>query len=337
MRGASRLAITLGITPLITGLTVVAFGTSAPELAVSVMAAWSGSGGMDIALGNVIGSNIFNVFFILGLSALVAPLLVSIQLVRLDVPVMIGVSVLAIILSLDGVVSRLDGLVLFTSVIIYTIFVIRLGRKQSAHDQSDYFEPPHPLSNRARQFILDISLVISGLVFLVAGSNILVRSAIDIATSLGVSEFVISVTVVAAGTSLPEVATSVVASFRGERDIAVGNIVGSNIFNILAVLGLSSLVSPEGITVSAHVLQFDMMVMLAAALICLPVFFTGFEITRIEGMFLLTCYLIYTSYLILAENSREFIPLFNVVIVYIVIPVTLITLAFMVYQQFKKR
>lgn len=337
VRGASRLAITIGITPLITGLTVVAFGTSAPELAVSVMAAWSGSGGMDIALGNVIGSNIFNVFFILGLSALIAPLLVSIQLVRLDVPVMIGVSVLAIILSLDGVISRLDGLILFTCVIIYTIFVIRLGRKQSAHDQTEYFEPPHPLSNRARQFILDISLVISGLVFLVAGSNILVRSAIDIATSLGVSEFVISVTIVAAGTSLPEVATSVVATIRGERDIAVGNIVGSNIFNILAVLGLSSLVSPAGIAVSTHVLQFDMMVMLAAALICLPVFFTGFEITRIEGMVLLIFYVVYTGYLILSENSWEYIPIFDSVIMFVVIPLIVITFAFTVFNQIRKK
>ena len=337
VRGATRLAITLGITPLVAGLTVVAFGTSAPELGVSVMAALSGSGGMDIALGNVVGSNIFNVFFILGLSALVAPLLVSIQLVRLDVPVMIGVSVLAIVLSLDGVVSRLDGLVLFTGVIIYTIFVIRLGRRQSANDQSDYFEPPHPLSSRAGQFILDTGLVISGLVFLVAGSNILVRSAIDIATSLGVSEFVISVTIVAAGTSLPEVATSVVASFRGERDIAVGNIVGSNIFNILAVLGLSSLVSPAGIAVSTHILQFDMMVMLAAALICLPVFFTGFEITRIEGTVLLIYYIIYTSYLVLVENTWKYMQVYDSVILFIVIPVTVIILALMVYQQIKKR
>lgn len=337
VRGASRLAITLGITPLIVGLTVVAFGTSSPELAVSVMAAWSGSGGMDIALGNVIGSNIFNVFFILGLSALIAPLLVSIQLVRLDVPVMVAVSVLAIMLSLDGNISRLDGLVLFTGVIIYTILVIRLGRRQSARDQSEYFEPPHPLSSRIRQFILDIVLVISGLVLLVSGSNLLVKSAINIAGSLGIREFVISVTIVAAGTSLPEVATSIVASIRGERDIAVGNIVGSNIFNILAVLGLSSFVSPAGIAVSTHVLQFDMLVMLAAALICLPVFFTGFEITRTEGMILLTYYVIYTSYLILAENSWEYISAFNTAIRFIIIPLTVVIFVFTVYHQIKNR
>ena len=337
MRGASRLAITLGITPLIVGLTVVAFGTSSPELAVSVMAARSGAGGMDIALGNVIGSNIFNVFFILGLSALISPLIVSVQLVRLDVPVMIAVSVLTLILSLDGSISRVNGLFLFTGVIIYTILLVRLGRKQSLHDQSEYFEPPHQLASKSRQFILDIILVITGLVALVLGSNLLVKGAISIAASLGISEFVISVTIVAAGTSLPEVATSVVASIRGERDIAVGNIVGSNIFNILAVLGLSAFVSPAGISVSASVLQFDMLVMLAAAFICLPVFFTGFEITRLEGAVLLTYYVIYTSYIILAEYSWGQVPVFGAVILYFVIPLTIMAFVFTVYRQVKNR
>ena len=337
VRGASRLAITLGITPLIVGLTIVAFGTSSPELAVSVMAAWSGSGAMDIALGNVIGSNIFNVFFILGLSALVAPLVVSIQLVRLDVPVMITVSVLAIIMSLDGSISRMDGMILFTGVIIYTILMIRLGRKQSAHDQAEYFEPPQQLSNKIRQFILDVGLVVAGLLFLVSGSDILVKSAINIASSLGISEFVISVTIVAIGTSLPEVATSVVASIRGERDIAVGNIVGSNIFNILAVLGLSALVSPAGITVTAPVLQFDMLVMLAAALICLPVFFTGFRITRPEGAVLLMFYVLYTGYIILVENSWDYLSIFGTVIIYLVIPLTIMAFIIMVYRQINNR
>ena len=216
---------------------------------------------------------------------------------------MIVVSVLAVFLSLDGSISRMNGLVLFTGVIIYTILVIRLGRKQSAHDQSEYFDAPHQLPGKQRQFLLDFILVVAGLVFLLFGSNVLVESAISIAASLGISEFIISVTIVAVGTSLPEVATSVVASIRGERDIAVGNIVGSNIFNILAVLGLSAFVSPAGITVSAHVLHFDMLVMLAAAMICLPVFFTGFEINRFEGMVLLACYVIYTSYIILAVNT----------------------------------
>jgi cation:H+ antiporter len=337
VRGASRLAITVGITPLIVGLTVVAFGTSSPELAVSVMAAWSGPTGMDIALGNVIGSNIFNVFFILGLSALVAPLVVSMQLVRLDVPVMIAVSVLAILLSLDGNISRMNGLILFIGVIIYTVFVIRLGRKQPLHDQSEYFEPPHQLFNRHRQFILDVILIVAGLGCLVAGSHLLVEGAIDIARSFGISEFIISVTIVAAGTSLPEVATSVIASIRGERDIAVGNIVGSNIFNILAVLGLSTLVSPAGINVPVTTLHFDMLVMLAAAFICLPVFFTGFEVTRIEGAILLTYYIIYTSYIILAANAWKYTPLFSMVIIYFIIPMTVLALVIMVNHQIKNR
>jgi cation:H+ antiporter len=337
VRGASRIAVTAGITPLVVGLTVVAFGTSSPEMAVSVMAALSGGAGSDIALGNVVGSNIFNVLFILGLSAMVTPLIVSLQLLRLDVPVMIGASILMLLLALDGRVGRLDGIILFSGVIIYTIFVIYQGRKEAKQNVKEFdLEYGQPAKNKY-QIMQDLFLIFAGLALLVLGSNWLVKGAIEIAQYLGISELIISLTIVAAGTSLPEVATSVIASLRGERDIAVGNIIGSNIFNILCVLGLSATVSPTGIGVSPVALGFDIPVMLAVAVICLPIFFSGFLITRTEGFILMTYYVIYVSYLILSATHHDSLGFLNSVVIFFVIPVTLLTLAFEVYQQFRLR
>ncbi len=337
MRGASRIAVTAGITPLVVGLTVVAFGTSSPEMAVSVMAALSGPAGADIALGNVVGSNIFNVLFILGISAMITPLVVSVQLLRLDVPVMIGVSVLMLLLALDGSISRLDGLLLFTGIIIYTVFVVIEGRKEQKKNVAEFDQEFGEAAKSKSQITLDLVFIFAGLALLVLGSNWLVKGAIEIAQFLGMSELIISLTIVAAGTSLPEVATSVIASLRGERDIAVGNIIGSNIFNILAVLGLSATVSPTGIGVSPIALGFDIPVMLAVAFICLPVFFSGFLITRTEGFMLMAYYVIYVSYLILSATHHDSLPLLNSVVLFIVIPVTLLSLALAVYQQFRPR
>ena len=337
MRGASRIAVTVGITPLVIGLTVVAFGTSSPEMAVSIMAAYSGGPGSDIALGNVIGSNIFNVLFILGLSAIIIPLIVSVQLLRLDVPVMIGASILMFLMALDGRIGRVDGIILFSGVIIYTIFVIYQGRKESKQNLKEFeLEYGQPEKNKS-QFILDLFLIFTGLGLLVLGSNWLVKGAIDIARLLGLSELIISLTIVAAGTSLPEVATSAIASFRGERDIAVGNIIGSNIFNILCVLGLSATVSPSGINVSPIALGFDIPVMLAVAVVCLPIFFSGFLITRTEGFMLMAYYVIYVSYLVLSATHHDSLGMFNTVVIFFVIPVTILTLAFAVYQQFNNK
>ncbi|MGL4611437.1 MAG: sodium:calcium antiporter, partial [Trueperaceae bacterium] len=175
------------------------------------------------------------------------------------------------------------------------------------------------------QWLINIGLVIGGLVLLVIGSNWLVDGAIFIAQSLGVSELVIGLTIVAAGTSLPEVATSVIASIRGQRDIAVGNVVGSNIFNILAVLGLSSLVSPDGINVAASALAFDIPVMIAVALACLPIFFTGRIIARWEGAVFLAYYVIYTVYLIFAANQNPALTTLNSALIWFVLPLTIIT------------
>ncbi len=324
VRGASRLAAALGISPLVIGLTIVAFGTSAPELAVSVGAAWSGQA--DLALGNVVGSNIFNVLFILGLSALIAPLVVAQQLVRLDVPLMIVASVVVWLMGLDGLVTRLDGLLLFGAVLAYTAFLIVQSRRESSAQVQEEYAREYASAPGGRQFLVNGLLIVAGLFLLVLGSRWLVDSAISIAQALGVSELVIGLTIVAAGTSLPEVATSVIASIRGERDIAVGNVVGSNIFNLLCVLGLSSLVSPAGIVVPDAAIRFDIPVMIAVAVACLPVFFTGYRISRWNGLVFLLYYVAYTAFLILAATRHDALHDFSTAMLWFAIPLTAIVL-----------
>ncbi|MGE5153600.1 MAG: calcium/sodium antiporter [Bdellovibrio bacteriovorus] len=333
VRGASGIAARLGIPPLIVGLTVVAFGTSAPELAVSVAAAWSGQG--DIALGNVVGSNIFNVLLILGISALIVPLAISSQLIRVDVPLMIGASILTLLFALDGRIGRIDGALLFTGLLFYIGFQIRQGMRerragtQGAGDDSSL--PP------AGPGWLDPVLVLGGLLVLVLGSRLLVTSAVSIAQALGVSELVIGLTIVAAGTSLPEVATSVIASLRGERDIAVGNVVGSNVFNLLGVLGLSSLVSPSGIGVAHQALQFDLPVMLAVAVACLPIFVTGREIARWEGGLFFAYYIAYTVYVVMAAMQHAALGAYAGAMLWFVLPLTAVTLTVLLARDHLRR
>ncbi len=332
VRGASRLAAAVGVSPLVIGLTVVAFGTSAPELAVSVASSLSGQA--DLAMGNVVGSNIFNILFILGLSALVAPLIVSQQLVRLDVPLMIGVSVLVILFALDGSIGRLEGALLFAGLVVYTAFLIVQSRRESNKAvQQEYEQEYHAGPGGPAQTALNLVLIVAGLGMLVVGSRWLVDGAIAIARALGVDEVVIGLTIVAGGTSLPEVATSVMASIRGERDIAVGNVVGSNIFNLLSVLGLAAIVAPAGIGVAPSLLAFDMPVMLVVAIACLPIFFTGYTIARWEGLVFLAYYVAYTLYLIFAATQHALLPTFSGVMLAFVLPITVLTLAVSVFRQ----
>ena len=326
VRGASRLALSFGISPLVVGLTVVAFGTSAPELAVSVQSATAGQA--DIALGNVVGSNILNVLFILGLSALITPLLVNQQLVRQEVPLMIGVSLLLVALGLDGTVSQGDGALFLVLLAGYTVFLIRQSRAAGRAAAEAHPSDPAAASGSQwdRHWSVQLALIIVGLLLLVQGSNWLVDAAVTFARRLGVSELVVGLTIVAAGTSLPEAATSVMASIRGERDIAVGNVVGSNIFNILAVLGVSSVLAPGGLSVSPAMLHFDLLVMIAAALACLPVFFTGYRIARWEGAMFLAYYAAYTAYLVLAATQHDALPNVRLAMIAVVMPMTVITL-----------
>ena len=298
VKGAVSLAASCKISPLVIGLTVVAFGTSAPELGVSLHAANTGS--PEVAIGNVVGSNIINVLFVLGASALVTPLIVSSQLIRLDVPLMIAASVTMWIMAADGVVQQWEGACLFIALIVYIVFCIRKSRceHQDVHDE---FAGQREQSNsRVRHLLGQIGLLIAGLVLLGFGSHWLVDGAVTVAQWLGISKLIIGLTVVAIGTSLPEVVTSVVASLRGERDIAVGNVVGSNLFNILCVLGLTSLVSPTGIPVAPTAITFDIPVMVLVAVICFPIFLTGSVIRRWEGGLFLFYYVAYTTFLVLA-------------------------------------
>ena len=334
VRGASRLAAALGISPLVIGLTVVAFGTSAPEMAVSVQSALSGQAGADIAIGNVVGSNIFNVLFILGLSAIIAPLVVSQQLVRKDVPLMIGLSVLLYWLALDGNISRMNGLLLFAGIIAYTVFAIVQGRREKAAVQAEYAQEYSRKPESTKALVMNVLSIVIGLALLVVGARWLVDGAIVMARSLGVTELIIGLTIVAAGTSLPEVATSVIASIKGERDIAVGNIVGSNIFNILAVLGLAAIVAPAGVNVTAAALQFDIPVMIAVAVACLPIFFSGHLIARWEGWLFLGYYIAYTAYLIMAAAEYGWLHDFRTAMIYFVIPLTVITLLMSVWRSY---
>ena len=324
VRGASALALSFGVSPLVVGLTIVAFGTSSPEVAVSVGAALEGQ--TDIAVGNVVGSNIFNVLFILGASALIVPLLVHVQLIRQEVPIMIGASLLLVALGFDGRLTRLDAALLFGLLVVYTVFLIVQSRRQTQEAVAELTAELPQSAAWDRHWAVQVALVVAGLVLLVLGSDWLVTAAVAFARSLGVSDLVIGLTIVAAGTSMPEVATSITAAIKGERDIAVGNVVGSNTFNILGCLGLAGLVAPSGLPLAPSVLTFDIWVMLAVAIACLPVFFTGREIARWEGALFLGYYAAYVAYLILAAQQHDALPAFSNVMLVFVIPLTLATL-----------
>lgn len=332
VRGASRLALSLGISPLVVGLTVVALGTSSPELAVSAQSAWSGQ--TDIALGNVVGSNIFNSLFILGISAVITPLLVHQQLIRQEVPVMIGVSLLLWALAVDGGISRWDGLLLVGLLTAYTFMVIRQSRRETGTVREEYRESMHGDGKTwDRHSGVQILLVLVGLGLLVLGAHWLVEAAVTVARELGMSDLVVGLTIVAAGTGLPEVATSILAAIRGERDIAVGNIVGSNIFNILAVLGISAGVASDGLAVAPSLLAFDLPVMAAVAVACLPIFFTGHLIARWEGALFLAYYAAYSTYLILDAAGHDAQVGFSMVMGGFVLPLTVITLIVLTWRH----
>jgi cation:H+ antiporter len=332
VRGASKLALSFGISPLVVGLTVVAFGTSSPELAVSVQSAWTGR--VDIALGNVVGSNIFNILFVLGVSALITPLVVHRQLVRQEVPLLIGASLLLWALASDGGIGRLDGLIFVALLVGYTVLVIRQSRRDTAAEREANGEVPS-LDKPAwdRHWSVQLLLVGVGLVLLVLGSNWLVDAAVTLARQLGMSELIVGLTIVAIGTSLPEVATSVMAALRGERDIAVGNVIGSNMFNILAVLGISASIAPGALLVPPSMPAFDLPVMVAVTLACLPIFFTGHLIAHWEGGVFLAYYMAYTAYLILDVAGHDAQAGFSMVMGGFVLSLTAVTLAVLAWRH----
>jgi cation:H+ antiporter len=332
VRGAARMSLTLGIAPLVVGLTVVAFGTSAPELAVSIKGALDGQ--TDLALGNVVGSNIFNVLFILGISALIAPLVVDRQLIRQEVPLLIAVSALVAWMALDLRLSFWDGATLVGLLAAYTVLLYFQGKNAPAAEVADDLLPAAP--GLLARLPVQVVLIIVGLGMLVLGSQWLVSSAVTFATMLGVSELVIGLTIVSAGTSLPEVATSVIAALRGEREIAVGNVLGSCVFNLMAVLGISAMVSGTGLQVPASLLAFDLPVMVAVAVACLPVLATGHLIARWEGALFLAYYLAYVTYLVLYAQDHDALDEYTLVMTTVVIPLTALTLAAVLWREIKR-
>lgn len=326
VRGASGLARTFGMSPLIVGLTVVAAATSAPELAVTVDASLAGSPG--IALGNVVGSNIINVLLILGASAIVLPLAVSSQLVKADVPVLIAMSGLTLVLALDGSISRLDGVILLVLLAAYVAFLIQLTRRRNGGAAAGAATAPAEADTSPRPLWRNVLLVAVGVGLLVLGARGLVLGATDIAQAFGLSDLVIGLTVVAVGTSLPELATSITAAIRGEREMAVGNVAGSNIFNLGMVLAAAGMLSPDGVPVSSGALELDLPFMVAVALALLPLAFTGFQISRFEGVVLVGYFVAYTAYLLLDAAGHDALEPFSSVMLLFVVPLTVLWLVF---------
>jgi cation:H+ antiporter len=326
VRGASRLALAVGLSPLVVGLTVVAMGTSAPEVAVSVGAVMGGQS--DIAIGNVVGSNIFNVLLILGLSALIVPLVVHSQIIRQEVPIMVAISLLLVVMVQDRVIGMYEGAILTALLVVYTSFIVAQSRPPTRAAAADLATPEAKVGSGgwSDSRLVQVGMIIGGLACLIVGSRLLVTASVAFAQALGISELVIGLTIVAAGTSLPEVATSITAALKGERDIAVGNVVGSNIFNILGCLGLSGLVAgTAGISIAPSVMAFDIWVMLATAIACIPIFLSGREIARWEGFVFVAYYVFYVTYLVLAAEQHDALETLTTAMVYFVIPLTLVT------------
>jgi cation:H+ antiporter len=326
VRGASRLAAAAGIPPLIVGLTVVAFGTSSPEIAVMAQAAFGGQS--ELIIGNVVGSNIANVLLILGISAMVAPLIIPRRLIRLEVPLMILVSFAMLLVALDGHVTRLEGLILFAGFLTHLLFMLREQRGAAQSGQNEAKGD----NRNWKVWLWNVLLVCAGLALLLIGSNWLVDGAVALARALGVSELILGLTIIAIGTSLPELAASIIAGVRGAREIAVGNIISSNIFNIFAGLGLTASIAPNGVQVSQAALRFDIPVMIAAAVACLPIFYIGHRISRWEGGLFFSYYIAYTIYLILTATRHHTASQFRIVMLWFVIPLTVVTLLIFVYR-----
>lgn len=335
VKGAATIATRLGIAPVVVGLTVVAFGTSAPEFAVSIGASLSGK--TDMSLGNVVGSNTANILLILGLSATVSGLIVAQRIIRVDIPIMVAVSLIVFGLSINNSVGRIEGMALFIALLLYTAWLIRNARKDSAAIMTEYKESVAELEDDIdeRPIWQLVGIILIGLAALVIGSNLLVNSATDIAESLGVSDLVIGLTVVAIGTSLPELATSVLAAIRGQRDIAVGNVVGSNLFNLLGVLGLSGAISSNGIPVTDEALRLDLPVMIASAIVLIPVCWNGFMIKRWEGFLMMAYYFAYVAYLIFRANDSDVTDYMRTAAL-IVVPLTLVTFSVTGFQGWRR-
>jgi cation:H+ antiporter len=305
VRGGSRLASRLGIRPIMVGLTVVSIGTSMPELAVGVVAATEGNG--SLAVGNIAGTNMVNLLLILGLSAVILPLAIQMQTLRFDLPVIAAAASLLWALAANGVLSRLDGLVLVLCAIAYTAALIRTSRRESREIEEE-FAAEYGYENSAiaersggGRMARYVAMLLGGIVIVVVGAEWLVDGAVGMARAFGVSDALIGLTVVAIGTSAPELVTTVVSTVRGERDIAIGNLLGSSIYNILLILGITALVPAHGLVLDSNLVRVDIPIMVAATLACVPIFITGRRVSRVEGGAMMVAYPAYLAFLLITQ------------------------------------
>jgi cation:H+ antiporter len=295
VRGATGIAKLLRVPAIVIGLTVVAFGTSAPELAVTLRAAWAGE--PDLAVGNVAGSNIFNVLVVLGIGALIAPFVVSKRVVRSDGPAVLVSAVILAATAADGHISRLDGLIMTLALVVF-LYWTAVGRRL-APDETAEPSADTPIRGRRKAVFsgaLNAAMVVGGLALLTVGSDWLIDGSTSLARIIGLSELVIGLTILAVGTSMPELVVSLVAFFRGAREVALGNVLGSNVLNVLSVCGLTALISPEGIGVGQQALYVDIPIVLAVSVACVLVLATGRTVTRWEGAVLLGGYVLYVGW-----------------------------------------
>lgn len=327
VRCAVRMAANLKVRPLLIGLTLVAVGSSAPQLTVSLQAALNDTA--DIAVGSVIGSNIFNILVTLGLSALIIPLRVSRQLVRLDIPLMILASGLVFALALNKQLDRLDGIVLLGGLLVYLALLLRQSRHSGHH------HPRHDLPRTS--WLHNLVLMLAALLLLGLAGHLLLGAAVTLATELGLSERIIGLTIIAVSTSLPQLATSLIAAFRGQREIAVGNVIGSNVFNLLGVLGLTALVAPAPLSVSPNALAFDLPVMLGVAALCLPVFYTGYRVTRGEGLLFLGLYLAYGLHVVSFTTGMPLAGKLEHLMLFFVLPALLLFLLLSTLRAWRRQ
>lgn len=305
VKGASRLAALLGIPPMLLGLTVVAIGTSMPELAVGIIASKQGSPGL--AIGNIAGTNVFNLLFILGFSALLRPLSLHLRVLKLDLPSIIAAAVMMTALAWDGVLSPLDGALLLGAAIVYTVALIRVSRGETQEVKADFGETYAPRVGTdwgsLRVQASYAFMLTAGMGLTIVGGDWLVDGAVDIARARGISDAMIGLTIVAVGTSAPELATTIISTLRDERDVAIGNLLGSSIYNILVILALTCLATPSGLQVDRRLLLVDVPLMLAVALLCVPVFFTGKRVSRAEGGMFVSIYTIYMLALVFSRAN----------------------------------
>jgi cation:H+ antiporter len=299
VRGGAKVASRFGISPIVIGLTVVSIGTSMPELAVGVVAAIEDNGAL--AVGNIAGTNVVNLLLVLGLSALLLPLALEMRTLRFELPVMAGAAILLWLLVIDGVLSRIDGVVLTVGAVVYTVAVVRTARRESRYVTTEFTEA-YPKTVAPDRTVLHIGMMLAGISIIVIGAERLVDAAVGMAREFGVSDALIGLTVVAIGTSAPELVTTIVSTLRGERDIAIGNLLGSSIYNILLILGITCLVPAHGLALPTQLVRIDVPIMAAVAVACIPIFITGRRVSRVEGGAMVAAYLAFLAFVLATQT-----------------------------------